>query len=72
MKRLVVIVFLALLLLGYLGLALAIKRSFMPEIVSQEIYDYNQEKPITGYLDNIRVEGKRKNMFWFVENYIQD
>lgn len=50
------IVFLALFLVVFLGVSLVIKKSFMPEIVTQEIYDYHQEITISGYLDNIRVE----------------
>lgn len=50
------IVFLTLFLVVFLGMSLVIKKSFMPEIVTPDIYDYHQEKIITGYLDNIRVE----------------
>ena len=53
MKKLAI---LALLSVAFLGGVLVVKKSSLPEVVTQGMYDYHQEKTISGYLDNIRVE----------------
>ena len=56
MKKLVILAILVLLPVVFLGGALVVKKSSLPEVVTQGMYDYHQEKTISGYLDNIRVE----------------